>query len=235
MDVAIVIPARYESVRFPGKPLKKISNKPMIQWVYENAIKVKDVSSVIVATDDQRIFDTVEGFGGKAVMTSASHASGTDRVAEVAELLSEQIIVNVQGDEPLIEPEMIESAIELVRSGRFSMSTLATEFKSPADVLDPNKVKVTFDESAKATEFSRKPIVGSKPLMHVGIYVYQKELLLSLQKQKPVAREKSEKLEQLRPFCNGVAIGVAVVDYQAMGVDTEEDLIRVSKLIESNI
>jgi 3-deoxy-manno-octulosonate cytidylyltransferase (CMP-KDO synthetase) len=241
MSVAIIIPARMKSARFPGKPLADLNGKPMIQWVVERAKKARDVSTVVVATDDDTIKKTIEDFGGTAVLTSPNAASGTDRVAEAAEQISADVIVNVQGDEPLIDPQVIERTIELVRYRRFPMATAVTPFRSAQDVQDPNLVKVVTNVMGSAIMFSRLPIPYSRQgvpeqgpwisRQHIGIYVYTREALMRLHSTKPVAMEFTEGLEQLRALAYGIDIGVVEVDYQSVGVDTPEDLERVKRIM----
>lgn len=243
MTVAIIIPARMQSVRFPGKPLADLNGKPMIQWVVERSKKTKDVSEVLVATDDERIFKTVEDFGGKAVMTSRDHATGTDRVAEAASYIKSDIIVNVQGDEPLIDPLAIQSALELVRYHRFPMATAMTPFLTADAIRDPNVVKVMTDVTGRAIYFSRHPIPYSREKIpaqgpwiskqHIGIYVYTREALARLSSISPVDAERAEGLEQQRALAYGIDIGVAEVGSAAIGVDTPADLERVKQMLKS--
>ena len=187
-DIIALIPARYGSTRFPGKALVPIQDRPMIQWVYERAKRSRLVDRVVVATDDERIRQTVSAFGGEAVMTSPSHANGTDRIAEVAKGLSCDIVVNVQGDEPLIRPEMIDQAIEpMVEDASIPMGTLCRKIDDPLEAFDPNVVKVVMDRKGHALYFSRAPIpwvrdeahrVHARHRKHLGIYAYRREPLL---------------------------------------------------------
>jgi len=249
MKATAVIPARYGSTRFEGKPLAEILGKPMIQHVYEGVLKSKLIGEVIVATDDQRILDVVQSFGGKGVMTSPEHSTGTDRVAEVALRLNSEIIVNVQGDEPLIRGNVIDKAIRPVLSDdSIQMSTLMTRIEEVKDWLNPHIVKIVVDQKNFALYFSRSPIpfpreinirqlesnpFGSKrPLpkrifKHIGVYVYQRKFLIRFSKMKPTPLEKLEKLEQLRALENGYPIKVTAVDYEPLSVDTPEDLQKV--------
>lgn len=243
LRVVAVIPARYGSTRFPGKPLAEIHGKPMIQWVYERASEAKHVHSVLVATDDQRIFDAVESFGGKVVMTDSSLPSGTDRVAATAAVSPADIYVNVQGDEPMIRGDIIDAAVELVSSGRFRMGTLMTPLRSEEDLKSLTVVKVITDRGGKALYFSRFPIpysrenppapAGYAPKRHIGLYVYDHDTLMKLSSLAPTALERGESLEQLRALENGIEIGVAEVEYETIGVDTPEDLEKVKTALVS--
>lgn len=235
--VVAVIPARFASTRFPGKALAEIEGKPMVQWVYERASKAERVSKVVVATDDERILEAVRAFGGEAVMTSPEHPTGTDRVAEVAErLLPEaEAIVNVQGDEPLIEPSEIDAAVEALSSDpEADMSTLAAPIREEEVFENPNAVKVVCDRRGYALYFSRSPIPHYRegrrepqPLLHVGLYCYRRETLLKLVRLPRSPLEEAESLEQLRALENGMRIKVALVPRHEPGVDTPEDLERI--------
>ena len=249
MKITAIIPARYGSTRFEGKPLADILGKPMIQWVYEGVRQSKLIGEVIVATDDQRILEAVQGFGGRAVMTSSDHPTGTDRVAEVARKLRSEIIVNVQGDEPLIKGKIIDVAIRpLLKDENLLMSSLMTRIKDIKDWLNPNQGKVVVDGKGFALYFSRSPIpfprdltidqILSNPEMKgkllskkifktIGLYVYRRNFLLRLAKMKPTPLEKLEKLEQLRALENGYRIKVIPVDYEPIGVDVPSDIPKV--------
>jgi len=249
MKVVAIIPARYGSTRFEGKPLADILGKPMIQWVYEGVAQSKLIDQVVVATDDQRIMEVVQSFGGKAVMTSRDHPTGSDRVAEVARKLRAEIIVNVQGDEPLIKGHIIDKAIQpLLTDKNLPMSTLMTRIDDVEDWLNPHIVKVVVDQKGLALYFSRSPIpyprdtniehLRSNPFIgkevlperifkHIGVYVYRRDFLLRFSKMKPTPLEKIEKLEQLRALENGYQIKVTAVDYEPICVDIPEDLDRV--------
>jgi 3-deoxy-manno-octulosonate cytidylyltransferase (CMP-KDO synthetase) len=251
--ISAVIPARYASTRFEGKPLADILGKPMIQYVFEGVRQSKLIDEVIVATDDQRIMAVVQSFGGKAVMTSPTHSTGTDRVAEVARKLKSEIIVNVQGDEPLIEGNIIDKAIQPLLTGEsLQMSTLMTRIEEVRDWLNPHIVKVVVDQKNFALYFSRSPIpfprdlqIGklesnpfgtNRPLpkrvyKHIGVYVFRRKFLLRFTKMKPSPLEKLEKLEQLRALENGCPIKVTVVDYEPICVDTPEDLQKVTTFL----
>ena len=216
MKSICVIPARYSSTRLPGKPLKDICGKPMICRVWERASLAKSVTEVIVATDDDRILQAVEKNSGRAIMTRADHKTGTDRLAEVAEkFLDVEVIVNVQGDEPLIEPSLIDELIgEFVKDKNLQMATVATELVDEAEIKNPNNVKVVIDKNNDALYFSRSPIpyprnVGkAKVFKHIGIYAYRRNFLLNYAKMEPTPLEQSESLEQLRALENGFKIRV---------------------------
>ena len=249
MHVVAIIPARYASTRLNGKPLLNIAGKPMIQWVYERAKKAKLTNDVIAATDDKRVFDAVRYFGGTAVMTSPEHRTGTDRIAEAADGLNVDIIVNVQGDEPLIEPEMIDEAIRpLTNDSEIVAATLKTKIRDEAELNNPNVVKVVTDKNDFALYFSRLPVPyhrdewkdlkhltvhGSRftVFKHIGLYVYRKDFLLKFAKMKPTPLEEAEKLEQLRVLENGYKIKVVETEHDSIGVDTEEDLEKVRKIV----
>jgi 3-deoxy-manno-octulosonate cytidylyltransferase (CMP-KDO synthetase) len=249
MKIYAVIPARYGSTRFEGKPLADILGKPMIQYVYEGVRQSKLIDEVIVATDDQRILEAVKSFGGKAIMTSPTHSTGTNRVAEVARKLKSEIIVNVQGDEPLIKGTIIDNAIRpLLADDTIPMSTLITRIEEVKDWLNPHIVKVVVDQKNFALYFSRSPIpfprdlnigrleshpfgtdrpLPMKVFKHIGVYVFRRKFLLHFSKMKPTPLEKLEKLEQLRALENGFSIKVTPVDYEPICVDTPEDLQKV--------
>jgi len=246
MTAVIVIPARYDSTRFPGKPLAPLKGKPVIQHVYENARGARSAEDVIVATDSETIFERVLSFGGRAVMTSRDHAAGTDRVAEVAGSLRCDIIVNVQADEPLIRPEMIDDVIGLLSDERADMGTLVKEIQNPDEVIDPNVVKAVFRQDGFALYFSRAPIPYHRDewkdldsfevqrskfnvFKHVGIYSYRRDVLIKLAGMKPSRLEEREKLEQLRALENGFMIKVKETSSETIGVDTPQDLERVER------
>ena len=246
MTAVIVIPARYDSTRFPGKPLAPLKGKPVIQHVYENSKGSLLSQEVIVATDSETIFEKVLSFGGKAVMTSRDHESGTDRVAEVARSLRCDIIVNVQADEPLIRPEMIDGVISLLSDERADIGTLVKEIQGPQEVTDPNVVKAVFGRDGFALYFSRAPIPYHRDVWkdldrldvqhskfnvhkHIGIYSYRRDILIKLAGMKPSRLEEIEKLEQLRALENGFMIKVKETSSETIGVDTPQDLERVEK------
>lgn len=245
MKITAIIPARYASTRFEGKALADIMGRPMVQHVYERTAKAALVSEVIVATDDERIAAAVHAFGGRAEMTSRVHETGTDRLAEVAARLDSDIIVNVQGDEPLIEPAMIDEAIRpLADDPAVMMGTLKTRIKTLHDFLSPNVVKVVTDWEGYALYFSRSPLPNfrdkwndlkdeaftSRKLLcykHVGLYVYRRDFLLQFAQMSPTYLELAEKLEQLRVLENGYRIKVVETDFESIGVDTPGDLDKV--------
>jgi 3-deoxy-manno-octulosonate cytidylyltransferase (CMP-KDO synthetase) len=246
MSAVIVIPARYDSTRFPGKPLALLKGIPVIQHVYQNSKGSTSAEEVLVATDSETIFEKVISFGGRAVMTSAEHVSGTDRVAEIARSLSCDIIVNVQGDEPLIRPEMIDDAIGLLSDSRADIGTLVKAIERPEEIADPNVVKAVFDHDGFALYFSRAPVpyhrdawkdlsasgIPRSPFKvykHIGIYSYRRDILLRLTGMKPSALEEIEKLEQLRAIENGIKIKVKETLWETAGIDTPRDLERVER------
>ncbi len=242
ISVLAVIPARYGSTRLPAKVLADIHGKPMIQWVYERTRRAKLIDRVIVATDDERVARAVQGFGGEIVMTSPDIQSGTDRVAAVADRSPAKVYVNVQGDEPLMDPDAIDAAVKLVTSGRFKMSTVMTPLTSQAELDDPSVVKVIADREGRSIYFSRLPIPysrGPKPSpgdpwfcrRHVGLYVYDHETLMRFRGLPASPLEKAEVLEQLRALADGIAIGITEVNFTSIGVDTSEDLEKVRKLL----
>lgn len=243
MKIIAIIPARYESTRFPGKPLASINGKPLIQHVWERVSKAQSLNRVIVATDDERIFKTVKEFGGEAEMTLQNHSTGTDRISEVAKNIDADIIVNVQGDEPLIEPDVIDEAVKpLMNNSEILMATLKTRIINNEELKDPNVVKVVTDKNDFALYFSRFTIpyvrdTDSQPhpahYKHIGIYVYKKDFLLKFAQMKPTLLEEAEKLEQLRALENGYKIKVVKTEYNSIGVDTPEDLEKVKEILKN--
>ena len=240
MNTIGIIPAHYGSTRLEGKVLADIAGKPMIQHVYERACQAETLQDLLVATDDQRIMDIVAGFGGQVVMTSAEHKSGTDRVAEVAQDRACDVVINIQGDEPLIDPAAIDAAVQpFIADSSLAMSTLSTPIRSLRAHLDPSVVKVVVDADGFALYFSRAPVPFFRldtdapwPLKHIGLYGYRRQTLLWLASLPPTPLEKTERLEQLRALENGCQIKVIEVDYSPIGVDTPEDLQRVRALLE---
>lgn len=225
MKIIGIIPARYASSRFLGKPLTIIDGKPMIQHVYEQCLKAKSLSDVIIATDDKRIIQAIESFGGKHVLTSPTHPSGTDRCAEVAEKIEADAFINIQGDEPRIHPEQIDEVADLLKKGA-PIATLARSI-SENEAEDPHVVKVVKDIHQKALYFSRLKIpYQSKQgyLQHVGIYGFQKEILLKITQLEVSTLESSEKLEQLRWLENGYNISVGLTTYKSIAIDIPDDL-----------
>jgi 3-deoxy-manno-octulosonate cytidylyltransferase (CMP-KDO synthetase) len=249
MGVTVVIPARYASTRFPGKPLADLCGKPMIQWVCERSASCELVDRVIVATDDKRIARAVDSFGGDVVMTRSDHPTGTDRLAEVAAALDDELIVNVQGDEPLIDPAMIQAAVApLLADGAIPMGTLKTPLTSMEEYLNPNVVKVVTDQQGFALYFSRTPIPYPRDFnddleqrwpelataKHIGLYVYRRDFLIKYPHLQATPLESQECLEQLRALEHGYRIRVAETDLVGQGVDTPEDLERVKAILVSS-
>lgn len=232
MAVVAVIPARYASSRFPGKILAKQTGKFLVQHVYERVCAAKLVDDVLIATDDARVFQACGQFGAPCVMTRADHPSGTDRIAEAVADLPVEIVVNVQGDEPEIDPTHIDAAIELLRRDpNAHIATLASPITAPEDIENPNIVKVVVDLTGRALYFSRWPIPycrDSKDIgvatyrRHLGLYAYRKDVLLQMSKWKPTPLEQAEKLEQLRALENGLTITVADIQHPAEGIDTPQ-------------
>jgi len=240
--VVMVIPARYGSVRLPGKPLVMLAGKTMIQRVYEQAKKAQQAHRVIVATDDERIVKAVEAFGGEARMTRTEHRTGTERVAEVAAHVEGEVFVNVQGDEPLLDPVAVDTAVNaLLEEPVAQVATVATPLKAAADIMDPNVVKTVLDFDENALYFSRAPIPwvrdsGNKILVrhlkHLGLYVFQREALLEYPTLPQGELERIEQLEQLRWMENGYKIRVAEVEHDAVSVDVQADVERVERLLQ---
>jgi 3-deoxy-manno-octulosonate cytidylyltransferase (CMP-KDO synthetase) len=241
VNIVVVIPARYGSTRLPGKPLVSLAGKPMIQRVYERARMAERADRVIVATDDERIVKAVESFGGEARMTRPDHRTGTERVAEVAAHVEGDVFVNVQGDEPLLDPVAVDTAVNaLLEEPAASIATVATPIKTPADIMDPNIVKTVLDFDGNALYFSRAPIpwvrdtagkVLARHLKHLGLYVFQRDALLEYPTLPQGDLERIEQLEQLRWMENGWKIRVAEVEHDAVSVDVPGDVERVEKLI----
>jgi 3-deoxy-manno-octulosonate cytidylyltransferase (CMP-KDO synthetase) len=262
LKVLGIIPARYSSTRFPGKPLVDIKGKSMIQRVYEQAKKAKSLAHVVVATDDERIFEHVKNFGGEVMMTAAEHQSGTDRCAEVAALLNMDVliashthtrqfafdaqrtlpfdaVVNIQGDEPFIDPMQIEKVIEILRGGIFPIATLAKAIDNQEDILNPNVVKAVFAVNGRALYFSRSQIPNLRNVSqtdwakqgeiykHIGLYAYKMQTLQEIARLAPSHLEQLESLEQLRWLENGYSIGVGKTDLETIGIDTPEDLKKI--------
>lgn len=229
-----IIPARYQSSRFPGKPLALIQGRPMIQWVYEGALSAKSLDSVIIATDDERIREAARGFGAPVVMTSPHHGSGTERVAEVAARLSTPFIVNIQGDEPLINGQMLDSLVQALRSEPVPMVSLMRKVQDIGLLQDPNRVKVVVDNLGFALYFSRSPIpyhATNDFFHHLGIYGYQRDFLLEFCKLAPSRLEQLENLEQLRALENGFKIKMVEVPFGTLSVDSPRDIIEVENCL----
>ncbi len=237
----VVIPARYDSVRFPGKPLAPIAGRAMIARVYEQAKKAERVARVIVATDDERILSAVKEFGGEAIMTRRDHSSGTDRIAEVAAHIPAGIYVNVQGDEPLIDPAAIDAVIEAMEEDEsIQIATPSATIKVANEIMDPNVVKVVTDFDGNALYFSRAPIpwvrdrgasVAARHAKHIGLYAFRRDALLEFATFPPGELERIEQLEQLRWLENGYRIRVVEVDYEAVSVDVPADVGRVETIL----
>lgn len=238
ISAAVIIPARYESTRFPGKPLALIAGKPMIQHVYERALESRCCEAVFAAVDDKRVFECVESFGGKALMTSEYHPSGTDRIAEAAEMMEDfEVIVNVQGDEPFIEPQMIDDCFELLTDKRADMSTLVKKIENGNDLTSPHVVKAVWDDEGFALYFSRSPIPFYRDewsdsinfthdivcYKHIGIYGYKRDALFRITSQPRSWLERAESLEQLRALTLGLKIKVKETTFETLGIDLPED------------
>jgi len=235
-SAAAVIPARFQSTRFPGKPLAMIMGKPMLQWVYEGVRQARLLSRVVIATDDRRIFDAALGFGADAAMTSAEHTSGTERAAEVAAALAEDIVVNVQGDEPLITGEAIDRLVSGIAGSGLMMASLMARVTDLELMRDPHIVKVVTDESGNALYFSRAPLPYQAPdffYQHIGIYAYRRNYLLALARLSPTRLERHEKLEQLRVLEHGDRIRMVEIDRPTLSVDTPQDIIKVETFLKS--
>ena len=234
-----IIPARYHSTRLPGKALVDIAGRPLIEHVYRRATAARSLNAVIVATDDERIARTVEGFGGVAIMTSAGHPSGTDRLAEVAAQVPCEVIVNVQGDEPLLDPSVIDAAVAPLRNDPvIEMATAARPLRDEGELANPNMVKVVTDGGGFALYFSRAAIPFGRDetswqhaRIHVGLYVYRRETLLRLARLQPTPLEQLEALEQLRALEHGIRIRVVETRYQSAEVNTPEDLERIRQTV----
>jgi 3-deoxy-manno-octulosonate cytidylyltransferase (CMP-KDO synthetase) len=239
LEVVVVIPARFHSTRFPGKPLADLDGRPMIEHVYRRAAASRVASRVIVATDDLRIATAVADFGGEVRLTRADHLTGTDRLAEVATTLACDIVVNVQGDEPLLDPRAIEEAVAPLAEGSVLMTTLCRRIDRAADLTNPNVVKVVMDRAGYALYFSRAAIPyasdprgGWPPLYrHVGLYAYRRSTLLVLAALEPTPLERAESLEQLRALEHGIRIRAVETSYDSFGVDTPDDLEQVRRLL----
>ncbi|HUS08417.1 MAG TPA: 3-deoxy-manno-octulosonate cytidylyltransferase [Bryobacteraceae bacterium] len=244
-----VIPARFASSRFPGKALARIAGKSMLQHVYERAAQARYLTKLIIATDNQTIYDEARRFGALVRMTRSDHISGTDRVAEVAASDAAELVVNIQGDEPLIDPAAIDAAVlALADNPEVAMGTLKKRIEDPAEITNPNVVKVVTDLAGNAIYFSRCPIpfvreadrpAGTHDVpahyKHIGLYVYRRDFLLGYSDLPVGPLEKAERLEQLRALENGHVIRVAETEYESLGVDTPQDFERVSALFEASL
>jgi 3-deoxy-manno-octulosonate cytidylyltransferase (CMP-KDO synthetase) len=237
-----VIPARFASTRFPGKVLALIGGKPMIQRVWEQAKKCRELSELLIACDDQKVFQAAQGFGAKAVMTSPDHPSGSDRIAQAVGGLDFEIVVNIQGDEPFIESQVIDDlAAALKRDAKASVATAIKQIKDDADLNNPNVVKVVIDQNAYALYFSRSPIpynrnakrpAGLKYFKHLGLYAYRKEFLMDYKDWPKSILETAEQLEQLRILEAGHKIKTIETTHESLAVDTPEDLAKIEKLVK---
>ena len=245
MKVVGIIPARYNSTRFPGKPLAMIKGKTMIQRVCEQAWKSK-LDAVVVATDDIRIADEVLKFGGKYVMTDSRHQSGTDRCCEAVQMLEEQYdaVINIQGDEPFIDPRHIDLLVDMISRDDTQLASLVKRVEEAEDLFGSSKVKVVMDKTGKALYFSRNPIPFMQNVahekwlqkgrfyQHIGIYAYKTETLYQIAKMQPSALEQAESLEQLRWLENGLSIRMAVVAGESLSIDTPDDLAKAREMAQ---
>ena len=244
LNAVAVIPARYESSRFPGKPLAQIAGRAMIERVYEQAKKAKQVARVVVATDDERIVQAVKSFGGEAMLTRKDHHCGTERVAEVAAHISAAIYVNVQGDEPIVDPEAIDALVgALEEDAEIHVATPCSLIRLPAEIMDPNVVKAVIDFDGNALYFSRAPIpwvrdtganVAARHWKHIGLYAFRHEALLDFPTLPPGELERVEQLEQLRWLENGYKIRVVESEYGAVSVDVPADIAKVEKILRDS-
>ncbi|MFZ0566028.1 MAG: 3-deoxy-manno-octulosonate cytidylyltransferase [Chlamydiales bacterium] len=240
MSIIGVIPARWQSCRFPGKPLANILGKSLIQWTYENSIKSRLLDRLVVATDDQRIYDHVEEFGGEVFMTSKECPSGTDRIAELMEkqFFEAEIVVNIQGDEPCLNPSFIEQLVKKMQdTSEAVLTTLLAKLHSHSDVFNPNVVKCVFDKQQRALYFSRAPIpfsathVDCDHYRHLGVYCFRRDFLLKFRQLEPSPLQKTEDLEQLKVLESGYPIHCCLVEDQTIGVDTPDDLKKIETIL----
>ena len=248
MKVVGIIPARYASTRFPGKPLALIKGKPMIQRVYEQALKSK-LDAVVVATDDTRIADTLMDFGGHFVMTSPNHRSGTDRCLEALDLVEERYdaVVNIQGDEPFIDPEQINQVVHLILREDTPLASLAKRIEAEEELFSPNTVKVVMDRQGDALYFSRNPIpfmrnwdrkewlANGAFYKHIGIYAYKADVLRQIAAMSPTGLETAESLEQLRWLENGLRIRMGVTEVENVSIDRPEDIVKAERFAENRM
>ncbi len=244
MEAIGIIPARYGSTRFEGKVLKDLCGKPVIQHVYERAKKAKTLDDLIIAADDDRILKVVKGFGGKVVFTSKSHSTGTDRLTEVVNAIDVKIVVNIQGDEPLISPMVIDDLVRTMQAdSSIAMATVVKKSYSAEEFISPDVVKAILDKDRYALYFSRSPIPtflvpGENEkyfYKHIGIYAYNKDFLFTFKNQPESYLEAHEKLEQLRALENGVRIRVIETQFETVGIDTPEDLILAKTILEKEL
>lgn len=251
MKVLAIIPARYASTRFPGKPLALLGGKPVVRWVWERVSSVREMTDVVVATDDERIAGAVEAFGGRALMTGSHHRSGTDRCGEVVERMKERglaydVAINVQGDEPFVQPEQLRSLLSCFDDGDTGIATLKTAIHSSEELLSPNNVKVVCDGRGRALYFSRQPlphlrgvergqwVARGRYYKHVGIYAFRTEVLERLVRLPQTPLELSESLEQLRWLENGYEIRVEETAAANIGIDTPEDMAAAECFLKEN-
>ncbi len=243
-NIAGVIPSRWGSTRFPGKSLARISGKPMIQWVVERAKQAEKLSAVVVATDDPRIAECVESLGMADVqvaMTRPDHPTGTDRIAEAVQALNVDAVINIQGDEPLIDPMLIDELADVIASGEWDMATAATPIHDETQIQDPSVVKALFNRHGQALYFSRAPVPHIREpegvcrdgiyWRHIGIYAYRRDYLLKLVSEPPCALENLEKLEQLRALDMGCRMKVIRTEDFGIGVDTPSDIAKAEALL----
>lgn len=242
MKVIGVIPARYGSTRFKGKVLAEIAGKPMVQHVWERVKQCSLIDELIIACDDERVYKAAVGFGAKAMMTSRSHETGTDRIVEIVKDLNVHFVVNIQGDEPLISPKVIDTLVHCLKmDDQAQMATVIKQIEDRMDFKNPNVVKVVVDCKNFALYFSRSAIpfdrdaIGVKGYKHIGLYAYRKECLLGLAQMPQTTLELTEKLEQLRALENGIKIKTVLTDSDTVGVDTPEDLIKVEQMLKNRI
>lgn len=246
MSVIGIIPARYASTRFPGKPLAYINEKSVIQRVFEQCKSADILDRVVVATDDERIWDHVMDFGGEAVMTGKENQNGTSRCAEAISRIEKdsgasfEVVINIQGDEPFIQPEQIRDVVAIFKDPKAQVGTLSKKITSDQELFNPNVVKLITDRNDKAIYFSRNPIPFVRDVhethwlshagfyKHIGIYGYRKNILIELAKLEPAPLELAEKLEQLRWMENGYRISVEYTEYDSLGIDTPEDLLKLT-------
>lgn len=238
MKIVGIIPARYESSRFPGKPLIDLKGKSMIRRVYEGASKSEMLSDVIVATDDERIFQHVHDFGGKVKMTSKNHTTGTDRCGEIASSIEADVVINIQGDEPLVNPMQLDALCKAFINENVQIATLGIPMKEDlSDLHDPNRIKIALNAFGEALYFSRSPIPFERVakdypyLRHIGLYAFRKQTLLELTQLEPCKLEETESLEQLRWLYNGYKIQVVETDIETPNIDSPEDVEKVLQLL----
>ncbi|MFP6581658.1 MAG: 3-deoxy-manno-octulosonate cytidylyltransferase [Candidatus Hydrogenedentota bacterium] len=246
-EILAVIPARFASQRFPGKVIAELAGKPLVVHTYERAMQAECISKAVIATDDLRVLEALEPYDIHVVMTSTDHPSGTDRIAEVARNTTADIIVNVQGDEPMLDPQTIDRAVEVMLADpKLDMATAKHAITNPDDINDPNVVKVVCDKNGMALYFSRSPIPHMRDVsdqapeshlywQHIGLYVFRRSFLLDYATMKPTPLEQTEKLEQLRALENGHRIAVVETEFKSIGVDTPGDLERVRQLLENTL